>query len=70
MKKIKFVKQMLAFFAHKFFECSLRRMLHFVIVLINYFVYLIFNYFEKNKICQTNANFYKAPQSLLCLGAY
>ena len=35
-----------------------------------YFNLSFLNYFERNKICQTNANFYKAPQSLLCLGAY
>ena len=57
-------------FAHELFECSLRRMPHFISVLIKYFNLSFLNYFEKNKICQTNANFYKAPQSLLCLGAY
>ena len=54
----------------KFFEYSSRRMPHFVIVLIKNFYYLNFNYFEKNKICQTNANFYQALKSLLCLSAY
>ena len=54
----------------KSFECSLRRMPYFMINLIKYFIYLIFNYFEKIKICQTNANFYKAHQSLLCLNAH
>ena len=54
----------------KFFECSLRRMPYFMINFIKYFIYLNFNYFEKIKICQTNANFYKSPESLLCLSAY
>ena len=54
----------------KFFEYSSRRMPYFIIVLIKYFNLPFLNYFEKNKICQTNANFYQALKSLLCLSAY
>ena len=53
----------------KLFEYS-SLMPHFMINQIKYFIYLFFNYFEKIKICQTNANFYQALQSLTCLSAY